>query len=204
MSTKRLVVLDEQDYKNLIEQSKRPVVDIPQTPIPHPNPVVREISAEPEPQQESKEAEDSSKEEEREAETKEPEDTSKEEEPEQDKEKKQTEPEPSAEDSDPDHKSALQTLIEELSPAIRQPALRLLKRLSKLEVIGFDSGQLILDGEPLEGYSLKKFLVATCKKGAPNDLPLRLRLFLKRNKVFKFRNPKVVLTPKQPWRSMHG
>ena len=185
MPSKRLVVLDEQDYQNLVAKSK----------LPQP-PVVSEPEAAPEA-----------------AKPRDPSpgrDPTPEPEPEEPKEptpEPAPEPAPSPEppaEAEPETKSALQAVIEELSPTIQQPALRLLKRLSKIEGFGYDSGQVTLDGKPVEGYSLKRFLVATCTKGATNDLPLRLRLFLSKNKVNKFRNPKIILKPKQPWRRFGG
>ena len=203
MPSKRLVVLDELDYQNLIDKSKRQ-----EDPPPPANTSLETTEAHSPSGSESKPSETNQpppeKPKERTPEPKEPEPKEPTPEPEvEEPEPKDPTPEP-VEPPVEDPKSGLQEVIEQLSPTIQQPALRLLQRLSKLEGFGYDDGAVILDGQPVDNYSLKRFLVATCIKGAPNDLPLRLRLFLRKNKILKFRNPKITLNPKRPWRSFRG
>ena len=200
MSTKRLVVLDEQDYLNLLENSKRLQQEVP-PPVNKPyneEPAPAEYIDEPKEPAEHTVAADTLS---NKLPSPEPEPTP------EPLSKVDQEPDPeveAAQGPEPETKSKLQEVIEGLSRTIQQPALRLLKRLSKVDAFDFDGGQLTLDGDPVEGYSLKELLVATCTKGAPNDLPLRVRTFLWKNKILKFRNPKIVLKAKQPWRSFPG
>ena len=185
MSSKRLVVLDEQDYKSLLDQAKCPrskssstetqlstdLVDKPDT-LDYPSqrePVSRKSEEKETSQPLLREPEDFG--------TKETEKTS---------------------DED--------DLLKSVPQVAHSEAKKLLQQLDKLESFDYDSatGEIKLDGVPLQKYDIFKLLAATSRKSAPNDLPVPLRLFLWRNKITKFRNRSIRLRPTEEWRSMFG
>ena len=177
MSSQRLVVLDEQDYKALLNRSKFPEPAPPTTSEPTPEPPKT-----PEP-------------------TSEPPKVPEPEPP------KTPEPRPEPKEPTPDlDKSPLEELVAKIPKSGQRKALNLLDRLSKLDSFGYDveTGEIKLDGNPLKNYTLEKFLVATCKKSAPNTLPVPLRIFLRKHKFRNFHNPNIRLGPTAPWRSQYG
>ena len=207
MSSQRLVVLDEQDYKNLIDQAKHPQLTVespdtsshqseslvqgpeatnPTTPE-SPSPIqLPAEAAQPEPGQAPEPVTDT--------------DT-----PEPPKFPEPTDKGPAADEPKEVDKSPLEKLLEKIPKSAHKKALNLLDRLSKLDSFGYDvnTGEIKLNGKPLKNYNLQKFLVATSKISASNDLPIPLRLFLHRNKITKFRNPNIRLRPTEKWTSFH-
>ena len=186
MPSKRLVVLDEQDYKDLISQSKKPCEE---TSAESKSEVV-----EPEDLKESKEKEEDSPPKET---TPEPEkETSPE--PPTESPPAPTTPEPVEKDSSP-----LDPFLEKVPKVAHPEALELLARLSKIPAFDHEAGEIILGGKPVKNYSLKRFLATTCTKSANDNIPVPLRLFLRKNNIRKFRNKKIRLPPLATWENLH-
>ena len=183
MSTKRLVVLDERDYKNLIDESKRckTVQNQPEEKLP------KEIDnpREPTPEPKAFEAPPPEFEEGHPIPT--------------EVEPETTEGSP----KEPEEKSELERLLQKVPKVAHQDALNLLERLSKLNSFDHESGQIVLEGKPVDNYSLERFLSTTCTKSANDDIPVPLRLFLRKHNIRKFRNKKIKLPPLKPWKNLH-
>ena len=181
MSSKRLVVLDEQDYKSLVDQAKcrrkEPTAD---------EKITSEKSTETEPVDKS--------------ETPQPEEPPPEEAEVEPPRKKPTE---SAVEK-PKETTGDDNLLKSVPQVAYPEARELLELLDNLESFGYDavSGEIKLDGVPLKKYDIFKLLAATSRKSAPNDLPVPLRLFLWKHRVTKFRNRNIRLRPSAEWESM--
>lgn len=195
-STARLVVLDERDYESLKEQARRvksPDLVAEQEPAEEPEPPPKEPAS------------PDATEEQLEEPTEEP--------PQpplvEDLEPAEPLETPTAQIPQPsqsEEETELQKLLKPLPLSGHQAALGLLKRLTSLPEFDFDptTGQIKLNGRPVEGYALQKLLLATSKKSARNDLPQALRSFLQKNGIRKFRNSNIKLGPAKPWKSFHA
>ena len=210
MSSKRLVVLDEEDYKDLVERVKRPCLDQNEK-----DQQVTKISTEPERlEEEIREKTPEPIEEETvlppEPESEEPSTT----------EELNAPAVPEASDGPdvssgpagshgpdgPASPSGEQKLLATLPKSAQKSAKGLLDKLNELDSFDFnlETGTITLNGEQLKNYNLEKLLAATCKKSAPNTLPVPLRLFLWRNGLRQFRNKTIRLVPKGKWTSLHA
>ena len=85
----------------------------------------------------------------------------------------------------------------------QQEAQNLLARLGKLSSFNFDpeSGEIKIDGKILNNYNVQKFLTTTCSKSARDDIPVPLRLFLRKHDIRLFRNKKIRLPRAEKWKS---
>lgn len=184
MSSKRLVVLDEEDYQDLLTQAKRRCSEEPLQPTHEPEPKQTETTLQPVKEAEPKEH------------------------------PKEATPEPSRETSpaterpveQEDVESVLPDILSSLPKSAQKSAQTLFDKLVKLDSFGVDleTGAISLNGEPLNNYNLQKLLLATCKKSASNTLPIPLRVYLRKNGFTKFRNPLIKLNLKGRWKSLHA
>ena len=189
------MVLDERDYKNLIEESKKCKTLPPKEPSPEP---VAESPKEPAdlPAIPPEAPKDSPAPEESE-EPVEPHKTPPQREAPVEEDSPEVPPPPK------ELKSELEEVLEKVPRVAHQDALDLLDRLSKLTSFEQRSGEICLDGRLVENYTLQRFLVATCDKRAEDDIPVPLRLFLRKNGIRKFRNKKIKLRPLKPWENLY-
>ena len=91
----------------------------------------------------------------------------------------------------------------DLPPSFRRDGRLLLQKLDKARglVIDDESGDITLNGQPL-GLTIKELLRTTCIPHYPPSLPLDLQVWLRRNKLLKFRNHLVKIRPQ--WKSRYS
>ena len=160
MSSKRLVVLEESDYQDLLHPNKLVETKNTQTDKPEDSP---DLSQDPDQPEEPSE-------------------------------------EPEGEPDEPDGDSAFLASVPKVA---HQEAQNLLDRLKNLPSFDLDpeSGEIKINGTKLDNYNIQRFLTATCTKSARDDIPVPLRLFLRKHDIRQFRNKRVRLPRAEKWKS---